>query len=193
MKCNDGYGLAINFTACLPCPNPCLTCYMASNVSCLSYKDTGCKTFTDSQTGNCLSSCSSDNFVPTLINGTLYCTPLSRAPVNKVATIDSSIYEQSDGTKHIFFIFGDTLQSKDLQIPLTLSTKKVSSVAKVGANSLPSSLNVQSGNYLTFTDKNSNNLAYIINLTTVLPSLVSTNNLYFPNSVYGVTPQQSHP
>ena len=38
LKCINGFGLSPNFSQCLPCPEPCLTCYIASNVSCLTVK-----------------------------------------------------------------------------------------------------------------------------------------------------------
>jgi hypothetical protein len=38
LKCDDGFGLAENGKKCIPCPLPCITCYLAQNNSCLTKK-----------------------------------------------------------------------------------------------------------------------------------------------------------
>jgi len=38
LKCDDGYGLAENGAKCMPCPDPCITCYKAQANSCLTKK-----------------------------------------------------------------------------------------------------------------------------------------------------------
>lgn len=119
LKCNDGFGLSDNFSACLPCPDPCNTCYMAKNISCLTIKSNlGCQFYTDSITGACVESCSSDSSLPNVQNGILYCSPISSAPVQQYARIDSAIYQTADGTNHVFFIFDQTMKNSDLSIPI---------------------------------------------------------------------------
>lgn len=40
LKCIDGYGLSENDGKCIPCPDPCVTCYKAQSNSCLTKKIT---------------------------------------------------------------------------------------------------------------------------------------------------------
>ena len=37
-KCKDTYGLSDDKKKCLPCPDPCITCYYAKSYSCLTTK-----------------------------------------------------------------------------------------------------------------------------------------------------------
>lgn len=68
LKCNDGYGLTSNFSACVPCPTNCITCYMATNNSCItlssSNNNTTCQGYIDFVTKACLQSCNSGTSFP---------------------------------------------------------------------------------------------------------------------------------
>lgn len=122
LKCLDGMGLSQNFLECLPCPDPCQTCYMAMNNSCLSVKQvvvTACS-YTDFLTKDCVKNCSSSDRIPYISGGILYCYPLSIAPSQSIATIDSSTYEAADGSTYVFFIMDQNLQSSQpLSVPVS--------------------------------------------------------------------------
>lgn len=72
LKCIDGQGLSDDFLSCSPCPDPCITCYMAQNYSCLTEKKNNitnttnntiiiCQGYIDFNTGACISNCSATN------------------------------------------------------------------------------------------------------------------------------------
>ena len=67
LKCNDGYGLTSNFSMCVPCPNNCVTCYMATNNSCITVPSSNngkCQGYIDFATKACLKSCNSGTSFP---------------------------------------------------------------------------------------------------------------------------------
>jgi hypothetical protein len=93
---------------------------MAKNISCLTViTNLGCQYYTDSITGACVQSCSSDSYIPNSKNGILYCSPLSSTSVQQYAKIDSSIFTAADGTNHIFFIFDQTISKGNISLPIT--------------------------------------------------------------------------
>lgn len=115
LKCNDGYGLSNNFTQCLPCPDPCLTCYMALNISCLTLKKnntvdpTNCAYYIDYRTNKCIQNCSISTMIPYVINGVLYCYPADSAPTKTFSVVDSSAFITSNGSIQVFFVLDHTL------------------------------------------------------------------------------------
>lgn len=207
-----------NFTACLPCPPPCLTCYMAKNYSCLTYLNntnntnntnttniTGCKYYTDWQTRQCVDSCNVNTY-PAVVSGILYCQPITNSIVNNYVKVDSAVYTSQNGSKIVYFVFGDALKNSNIPVPINQASVAstpllLSASSSVSSNSAPLKAVVTSsnstvgndGSYAQLYDQSPSTSAYIMNLTTYLSKLESNSGTYFPNSVYGVTVGLSHP
>jgi len=133
-------------------------------------------------------SCGSEGFYPNLKNGTLYCSPSDRTPVNSYARIDSSVYVTADGTKHVFFVVEETIKNSNgiaVDIIKESSTPRLSSYGRV-ANTNSQAVPFQEGNFIAYYDTNPQNKIYLMNLTGQLSKLVSSDGLAFSNSVYGV-------
>ena len=124
LKCNDGLGLDSTFKSCQPCPNPCITCYMALNTSCLTVKavdptpptppptptpNTTCQYYIDFQSKQCIPNCSLSTVIPYIINKTLYCYPASSLPSQTLSIMDSSAFVTSNGSTHVFFVLDHSL------------------------------------------------------------------------------------
>ena len=111
LKRNDGYGLSTNFSACLPCPDPCITCYMALNISCLTSKapitpnitnttntttnSTGCpanQPYLNKTSGVCIASCGGSSSLPQNVNGILYCIQTDANNANNYVRVDSALF-----------------------------------------------------------------------------------------------------
>lgn len=106
--------MSSNFSSCLPCPSPCLTCYMALNNSCLTLQSvapTGCQYYIDYNTKECVKNCSQYNVIPYVENGVLYCYPISKAPIKTASVIDSSAFTAADGSTNVFFVLDHPLTS----------------------------------------------------------------------------------
>lgn len=191
--CEDGYGLSSDFASCIPCPASCVTCYIAHNNSCIIEKtgpvvpiNTGCQYYIDSQTNQCVQSCSSSTSIPKLINGVLYCTQTDSNTAQNYARIDSAIYVSSSGQKTVFFVFDQTIKSAN---QINVNVMKQGSTPALSANSDGTSSNLQSvslqsGGYVSLQDSETSNNLYILNMTGQVKTLAS-NSVIFPNTVYG--------
>lgn len=180
LKCSNGFGLSNNFTQCLACPTPCVTCYMAQNYSCLTQKTTpnsACMYYTDTS-GSCVLSCSSPS-VPVVLDGILYCRPVSSAGgVSDYIKIDSSVYTQSDGSKQTFFVFSEPLNSNGVNISVSAHTPNFLLSAEGGkvatsAVSATTQVPLTSNSYVVLNNQSAD--VYMLNLTSQLSNLSSSN------------------
>jgi hypothetical protein len=124
LQCGNGFGLSADFTQCLPCPNVCLTCYMAANNSCTSVVNaTSCGYYTDITTNACVQNCSIDNFAPLIKNDTLYCAPVTTSGSLITTRLDSAVYTMPDNTKHVMFVLSKPLNNTNtISIPVYFSS-----------------------------------------------------------------------
>ena len=195
LKCVDGMGLSDNHKSCLACPSPCLTCYEAKNTSCLTVQQAPtCSYYIQETTGNCVQSCGSSDWYPNRKNGILYCSPSSQSAVQEVATIDSAVYESADGTKHVFFVLDENVDSAD---PINVNVVSEPPSPVLASDGRIATTNSQSvplkTNYVAYHDQDPSNNVYMLNVTDSLDQIVTSQGLALSNTVYGVENNQSHP
>jgi hypothetical protein len=126
----------------------------------------------------------------------LYCVQTDSSSAQKYARVDSAIYVNPDGTKHVLFIIDQSIKTAsaiNLSIILQGSAPKVSASGDVSASGNAQPTSLQSGSFVTLYDPTASNSLYVLNLTDQIKNLVTDSNLVFPNTVYGATAMQSHP
>jgi hypothetical protein len=202
--------MSADFTQCLPCPDNCVTCYMALNTSCIIAKGgnttvrpvdpvdvSGCRQYVDKATNKCVQNCSTSTSVPQFIGNILYCTQTDSSTAQKYARIDSAIYVNPDGSKNVFFVIDQSIKSAS---SINLNVMKKSSLPLLSADGDSTSVSantqtapLQSGSFVNVYDPTPTNSLYVLDLSNQIKNLVTDNNLAFPNTAYGAAAMQSHP
>jgi hypothetical protein len=130
-----------------------------------------------------------------LVNGVLYCYQTDSTTAQNYARIDSAIYIRPDGQKTVFFVLDQTVKSSST-ININVAKQGTAPIVGASGTSTPSnmqSVTLQSGNYFSLQDPDTNNDLYVLNLGDQLKNMVTESNLLFPNTIYGATSSQSHP
>ena len=168
---------------------------MAQSTSCIITKQAStCQYYIQESTNTCVQSCSGGGWYPNIKNGVLYCSQSGQASVDSYTTIDSAVYETRDGTKHVFFILDDNVNSneqinvnivKEPPQPLLASNGRI---AATNSETVPLQTN-----FVAYHDTDPSNNVYMLNVTDQISNIVSQQGLVLSNTVYGVENAQSHP
>lgn len=152
---------------------------MARNDSCINPFTHACPPnyFLEEGTTNCLQSCNITNKYPYVLNGILYCGSNQQ----NYGIVDSSVFQMKNGTKLVFFVFGETVTTsktttvtvtsmnytKTSQTTNTTNTSNTSDTSNSSSNTF--STPIIDGQYIQLNNQPYN--AFILNLSDSLGNL----------------------